>query len=106
MRRIWIVDDESNIGLSLRMILEREGFAVTAFTSASDFRRATGRDQVALFLLDVRIPDASGIEVLREIRASGVAAPALEPSSFNVRKIDSIAEPAARNPAAGKIAMR
>lgn len=77
MRCIWIVDDESNIGLSLRMILEREGFAVTTFTSASDFRRAQGRDQVALFLLDVRLPDASGIDLLREIRAGGVAAPAV-----------------------------
>jgi two-component system nitrogen regulation response regulator NtrX len=77
MRRIWIVDDESNIGLSLRMILEREGFAVTAFTSASDFRRAPGREQVALFLLDVRLPDASGIDLLREIRAGGATAPAV-----------------------------
>ncbi len=77
MRRIWIVDDESNIGLSLRMILEREGFAVTAFTSASDFRRATGREQVALFLLDVRLPDASGIDLLREMRAGGITAPAV-----------------------------
>ena len=77
MRRIWIVDDESNIGLSLRMILEREGFAVTAFTSASDFRRAPGREQVALFLLYVRLPDASGIDLLREIRSGGVTAPAV-----------------------------
>ena len=39
MRKIWIVDDESNIGLSLRLILEREGFAIQTFTSASDYRR-------------------------------------------------------------------
>jgi len=77
MRRIWIVDDESNIGLSLRMILEREGFAITTFTSASDFRRANGKEQVALFLLDVRLPDASGIDVLRELRASGILSPAV-----------------------------
>jgi two-component system nitrogen regulation response regulator NtrX len=75
MRRIWIVDDEANIGLSLRLILEREGFAVAAFTSAADFRRASGREQVALFLLDVRLPDASGLDLLRELRAAGVAAP-------------------------------
>lgn len=75
MRKIWIVDDESNIGLTLRLILEREGFAVTTFTSASDFRRAQGRDQVALFLLDVRLPDASGIDLLREMRAANVTAP-------------------------------
>jgi len=77
MRRIWIVDDESNIGLSLRMILEREGFAVTTFTSASDYRRATGREQVALFLLDVRLPDASGVDLLRELRAANVTAPVI-----------------------------
>ncbi|MBI2688334.1 MAG: sigma-54-dependent Fis family transcriptional regulator [Acidobacteria bacterium] len=77
MRRIWIVDDESNIGLSLRLILEREGFAVTTFTSASDYRRANGREQVALFLLDVRLPDASGIDLLRELRAAGMTAPAV-----------------------------
>jgi two-component system nitrogen regulation response regulator NtrX len=77
MRRIWIVDDESNIGLSLRLILEREGFAVSTFTSASDFRRAPGRDLAALFLLDVRLPDASGIDVLRELRVAGIAAPAI-----------------------------
>ncbi len=75
MRRIWIVDDEVNIGLSLRLILEREGFAVAAFTSAADFRRSPGREQVALFLLDVRLPDASGLDLLRELRAAGVAAP-------------------------------
>jgi two-component system, NtrC family, nitrogen regulation response regulator NtrX len=77
MRRIWIVDDEANIGLSLRLILEREGFAVTTFTSASDYRRAGGREQVALFLFDVRLPDASGIDLLRELRGAGVAVPVI-----------------------------
>lgn len=75
MRRIWIVDDESNIGLTLRLILEREGFTVTAFTSASDYRRAGGRDQVSLFLLDVRLPDASGLDLLRELRAANIQTP-------------------------------
>jgi two-component system nitrogen regulation response regulator NtrX len=77
MRRIWIVDDEANIGLSLRLILEREGFAVAAFTSAAAFRRAPGREQVALFLLDVRLPDASGLDLLRELRSAGVPAPVI-----------------------------
>lgn len=77
MRRIWIVDDESNIGLSLRLILEREGFAVTTFTSASDYRRASGREQAALFLFDVRLPDASGVDLLRELRTANVAAPVI-----------------------------
>ncbi len=77
MQRIWIVDDESNIGLTLRLILEREGYAVTAFTSASDYRRAAGREQVSLFLLDVRLPDASGVDLLRELRAANVTTPVI-----------------------------
>ncbi len=44
-RRIVIVDDEPNIGLSLRLILEREGYRVTIFESAAQFhaeRRPAG----------------------------------------------------------------
>jgi two-component system nitrogen regulation response regulator NtrX len=77
MPKLWIVDDESNIGLSLRLILEREGFAIQTFTSASDYRRAPGRETVALFLFDVRLPDASGIDLVRELRAAGLAAPVI-----------------------------
>lgn len=77
MPKIWIVDDEPNIGLSLRLILEREGFTVNVSTSASEFRRATGRDQTAAFLLDVRLPDATGLDLLRELRDSAITAPVI-----------------------------
>ena len=36
-RRIAILDDEANIGLSLRLILEREGYGVTVFESIAAF---------------------------------------------------------------------
>ena len=39
-KRIIVVDDEINIGRSLQMILEREGYAVTAFQSTADFGRS------------------------------------------------------------------
>jgi two-component system, NtrC family, nitrogen regulation response regulator NtrX len=77
MPEIWIVDDEPNIGLSLRLILEREGYTVRVHTSASDFRRSRGRELAAAFLLDVRLPDASGIDLLRELREASIAAPVL-----------------------------
>ena len=65
-KRILIVDDEANIGLSLRLILEREGHAVTVCGTASEGRLQAGRADV--YLLDVRLPDASGVDVLRAIR--------------------------------------
>jgi two-component system nitrogen regulation response regulator NtrX len=76
-KRILIVDDEENIGRSLRLILEREGYAVAVCRSAGDFRRHPDRARAAAYLLDVRLPDGNGIELLREMRAGGVAAPAV-----------------------------
>ena len=68
MKRILIVDDEENIGRSLRLILEREGFQVAACRSGAEFRAHPDRSRADVFLLDVRLPDASGIDLLRELR--------------------------------------
>ena len=38
-RRILVVDDEENIGRSLRLILEREGYAVSVCSSIGEARR-------------------------------------------------------------------
>ena len=42
-KRILIVDDEENIGRSLRMILEREGYAVNVCRSRGGVPRASRR---------------------------------------------------------------
>ena len=66
--RIVIVDDEPNIGSSLRLILEGEGYGVTICGSIAEFQphRAPGRAD--LYLLDVRLPDGNGIDVLRSLK--------------------------------------
>ena len=76
-KRILILDDEENIGRSLRLILEREGYTVTIARSASEFRQSPERDRAGAFMLDVRLPDASGIDLLRELRASEILAPVI-----------------------------
>ena len=66
-RHIVVVDDEANIGRSLRLILEGEGYRVSVFDSAAAFlaERNRGAD---MYLLDVRLPDGSGIDLLRLVR--------------------------------------
>ena len=76
-RRILVVDDEENIGRSLRMILEREGYQVNAIRSGAELRAFPERARMDLFLLDVRLPDASGIELLRELQAAEIPAPVI-----------------------------
>ncbi len=67
---IVIVDDEANIGRSLRLILEGEGYRVTVFDSATTFRAGHNRAVADLYLLDVRLPDGNGIDLLRLVRQS------------------------------------
>ena len=48
-RRILVVDDEENIGRSLRMILEREGYQVNAVRSAARVARASRARAASIF---------------------------------------------------------
>ncbi len=74
-KRVLIVDDEENIGRSLRLILEREGYAVSACASVGEAKAYSQRPDV--YLIDVRLPDGSGIDFVRWLRANDVAVPAL-----------------------------
>jgi two-component system, NtrC family, nitrogen regulation response regulator NtrX len=75
MKRILIVDDEENIGRSLRLVLEREGYSVSTCASLAEARAFSNR--VDAYLLDVRLPDGSGVDLLRHLRQNGNLAPAV-----------------------------
>ena len=66
---ILIVEDEESLADSVRYNLEREGFRVAV---ASDGRRALDRfraEQPSLVILDLMLPEISGLDVCRTIRA-------------------------------------
>ena len=67
-RQIVIVDDEANIGRSLRLILEGEGYRVSVFDSVAAFMSDRTRVAADVYLLDVRLPDGSGIDLLKQLR--------------------------------------
>jgi two-component system nitrogen regulation response regulator NtrX len=76
-KRIVIVDDEPNIGPSLKLILEREGYSVTACASAKDFQNNGGYRRADAYLLDVKLPDGNGIDLLKLLRHSENHAPVI-----------------------------
>jgi len=77
LARIAILDDEVNVGNSLRLILEREGYAVTICRSAAEFRAHPDVRRADAFLLDVLLPDGNGIEVLRWIKQTEIGGPVI-----------------------------
>ena len=67
--RILLVEDEPSLAESVRYSLEREGFGVTV---ATDGRRAIERfraDTPESVILDLMLPELSGLDVCRMIRA-------------------------------------
>ena len=74
-RHIVVVDDEPNIGKSLRLILEGEGYRVTVCESAARFHLARRQARADLYLVDLRLPDGHGIDLLRSLRQNDDQAP-------------------------------
>ncbi|MGA1997293.1 MAG: sigma-54 dependent transcriptional regulator [Bryobacteraceae bacterium] len=76
-KRLLIVDDEENIGRSLRLILEREGYAVNICRSVADFNRHPDGGRADAYLFDMKLPDGNGIDLLRTVRQNAAASPVI-----------------------------
>jgi two-component system nitrogen regulation response regulator NtrX len=66
--RILVVDDEKNIRRTLRMVLEGPGYEVLEADCAEEALRRLDAEDIDLLVLDVRLPEMSGIEALDRIR--------------------------------------
>jgi DNA-binding NtrC family response regulator len=65
---VLVIDDEADIRESLETLLSLEGYAVDLAQNAADGLRALDSRGYDLVLLDLMMPDRSGMEVLREVR--------------------------------------
>jgi two-component system nitrogen regulation response regulator NtrX len=70
-KEILIVDDEVGIRELLSEILEDEGYRVSVAENATAARAYRARDEPALVLLDIWMPDTDGVTLLREWAAAG-----------------------------------
>jgi DNA-binding response OmpR family regulator len=71
-RHLLVVDDEPHIGLLLRPHLEHQGYRVSLARTLADARRslAGGGAPPDGLLLDLHLPDGSGLDLLRELRGA------------------------------------
>lgn len=65
---IYILEDEEDIALLIKFNLEKEGFRVTSFLHPSDFLQSYKEKDFALLILDLMLPDMSGLEILKLLR--------------------------------------
>lgn len=69
-QRILIVDDEALIRKSLGQVLERKGYDVQTAATAAEARQVFLPRDFTLVLLDLRLPDGSGLDLLREFKGA------------------------------------
>jgi DNA-binding response OmpR family regulator len=66
---VLVVDDSLTVRMDLRATLSAAGFLVTACDSRASARKALDSRAFSLVVLDVNLPDGTGIDILRELRA-------------------------------------
>ena len=68
--RVLVIDDEPAIRSGLEYLLVHAGFEVASAATAEEGLAASERESYDLILLDLALPDLSGIEVCRRLRAT------------------------------------
>jgi nitrogen regulation protein len=65
---IWVVDDDHSIRWVLERALVRAGFGVRTFAQVDEVLAALAVSEPAVLVSDIRMPGASGIELLYQVR--------------------------------------
>jgi two-component system response regulator RegX3 len=68
MTKILIVEDEASFSEALAFLLGKEGFVVDTASTGTEALEKFSRNEFDLILLDLMLPEISGIEVCRTIR--------------------------------------
>ena len=65
---LLIVDDDESICRSLELILQSEGYVAESVHTASDALSRTRKKEFELIILDNKLPDKNGIDLLPELK--------------------------------------
>jgi two-component system, NtrC family, nitrogen regulation response regulator GlnG len=75
--RVWLVDDDASIRWVLERALRNDGMVPRAFEAAEPALDALRRDAPDVLITDIRMPGASGLDLLRRIRDARPALPVI-----------------------------
>ena len=75
MDRIFIVEDDDNIRKLVCYALNKEGFSVSGFALPSEFRKAFAEEKPDIILLDIMLPEESGLSILESLRKTDETVP-------------------------------
>lgn len=88
MAKILIVDDEEHIRLLYSEELLEEGYEVCATDTGHELIERIEREKPDLVILDIRLPEYSGLDLLQDIRNKFYNLPVILSTAYDVFKED------------------
>src|SRR5213594_2234468 len=68
MKRIALIEDDSDLAFTIRLNLEREGYGISHFSRGHDALVEVQRGGFDFVILDLNLPDLDGLTICRELR--------------------------------------
>ena len=84
---VLVVDDEKNMRLSLRTVLDDEGYAVRTAESAEEALELLAQDEFFMVITDARLKGMSGYELLAKVHARWPGLPILMITAYATPKL-------------------
>ena len=74
---VVVVDDDIAVCNSLKFSLQLEGFVVRAYRSSAELLDANDLDACDCFVIDQKMPDLTGMQLIEQLRRRQISAPAI-----------------------------
>jgi FixJ family two-component response regulator len=72
---VFVVDDEPTVCASVKRLVRSVGIEVQTYSSAQEFLRGKRPDVPGCLVLDVRLPDLSGLDLQQELAKANITLP-------------------------------
>ena len=74
---VLAVDDDPGMLKSVKRLLRKHAYEPILFSSAQAFKNHSDIETAACVILDIDLPDGSGIELREDLKAAGVSVPVI-----------------------------
>ena len=102
---ILVVDDDEAVRVSLRNMMESEGFEVCAFSNGHDLLNEASLPATGCLIVDYHMPSMNGLELVSALRGRGISIPAIlitgDPTKYVRDRAAAIAVLVVEKPALG-----
>jgi two-component system response regulator QseB/two-component system response regulator TctD len=75
--RLLLVEDNARLRASVGEVLRHARHLLDCVATVAEFRSAASQVDYDLFIIDLGLPDGSGLELIRELRSAGCTSPVL-----------------------------